>query len=81
MGNSTTDAAEIMSAQIETGRAPSTAIRPPMSGAVKMTDSPLRPSTIPAFADDPVTSRTSHGIATCTAELPAEPKNADAHKR
>jgi hypothetical protein len=63
IGKSTTEAAEMMSAQIETGRAPRTAISPPIIGAVKMTENPLIPSTTPAFADEPVISRTSHGIA------------------
>jgi hypothetical protein len=62
-GKSTTEPAEMMSAHIETGRAPRTAISPPMIGAVKMTENPLIPSTTPAFADEPVISRTSHGIA------------------
>ena len=52
-----------MSAHIDTGRAPRTAINPPMSGAEKMTENPLMPSTTPAFADEPVISSTSHGIA------------------
>jgi hypothetical protein len=34
-----------------------------MIGAVKMTEKPLTPSTTPAFAEEPVISRTSHGIA------------------
>jgi hypothetical protein len=34
-----------------------------MRGAEKITENPLMPSTTPAFADEPVTSRTSHGIA------------------
>jgi hypothetical protein len=63
IGKSTTEPAEIMSAHIETGRAPRTAINPPIIGAVKMTENPLIPSTTPAFADEPVISRTSHGIA------------------
>ena len=64
MGKRSTEVAEMMSAQTDTGRAPSTAISPPMSGAVKMTESPLSPRTIPACAEDPVVSRTNHGIAT-----------------
>jgi hypothetical protein len=63
IGKSTTEAAEMMSAQIETGRAPRTAINPPIIGAVKMTENPLIPRTTPAFADEPVVSSTSHGIA------------------
>jgi hypothetical protein len=62
-GKSTTEPAEMMSAQIETGRAPRTAINPPIIGAVKITENPLMPRTTPAFAEDPVVSRTSHGIA------------------
>ena len=81
IGKSTTDAAEMMSAQIETGRGPRMAISPPIIGAVKMTEKPLMPSTTPAFAEEPVISRTSHGIAMCTAELPAEANIADAAKR
>jgi hypothetical protein len=53
----------MMSAQIETGRAPRTAISPPIIGAVKITENPLMPRTTPAFAEDPVVSRTSQGIA------------------
>jgi hypothetical protein len=34
-----------------------------MRGAEKMTENPLIPRTTPAFADEPVVSRTSHGIA------------------
>jgi hypothetical protein len=50
---------------------------PPIMGAVKMTEIPLIPNTIPAWADEPVISNTSQGTATCTAELPALPKIAD----
>jgi hypothetical protein len=46
-------------------------------GAVKMTEMPLMPNTIPACADEPVISKTNQGTATCTAELPALPKIAD----
>jgi hypothetical protein len=63
IGKRITEPAEMMSAQIETGRAPRTAINPPMRGAEKMTENPLIPRTTPAFADEPVVSRTSHGIA------------------
>ncbi len=77
IGNISTEIAEITSAHTETGLAPRTAMSPPMSGAVKMTDIPLSPRTIPACAEDPVVSSTSHGIATCTAELPADPNKAD----
>jgi hypothetical protein len=46
-----------------------------------MTERPLSPRTIPAFADEPVVSSTSQGTATWTAELPAEPKNAEKRSR
>jgi hypothetical protein len=50
---------------------------PPIMGAVKITERPLIPNTIPAWAEEPVVSNTNQGTAICTAELPALPKIAE----